>query len=304
MTKVKAHRRWQDATSPIDEVHIHGTSVADQVADRCISNYLYDDEAKVKPQHKMLVDKMVVALLEARDEQDTIPKPKRVVATWLRKHRAIPEGQKHQMLWNKHCFSCRNCCKRFPVMPSPDKPCLGAPSVSRGLVANAAMLGHVPVVISVAGKRKGLLVLCTKCGAYGADKVVLLAKPCQQQKTSRSGPIGMLERGRHPICKDTWVDRVWKYCRPAGGQKACLVDESGYGQGSKRPCTSGIGTAVGVSRVSASTSAKSSGSLSKAAAGTQPSDDAHWEALAEQAQGTIAQDGEWDLSELMDLFGD
>ena len=114
----------------------------------------------------------------------------------------------------------------------------------------------------------------------------------------------MLERGRHPICKDTWVDRVWKYCRPAGGQNACLVDESGYGQGSKRPCTSGIGTAGGVSRVSACTSAKSSDSLSKEAAGTLPSDEGHWRALADQAHSTIAQDGEWDLSELMDIFGE
>ena len=132
---------------------------------------------------------------------------------------------------------------------------------------------------------------------------MLLAKPCQQQKTSRSVPIGMLERGRHPICKGTWVDRVWKYCRPAGGQKAALVAESGYGQGSKRLCTTGIGTAAGASGGSVGPPAMSSSGVTKAS-GTQPPDDAHWGALTDQAHGTIAQDGDWDLSELMDLFGE
>ena len=291
LTKVKAHRKWQDAASPQDEVHIHGNSVADQVADRCIANFLYDDAAKPKPQHKAIVNKMVEALIQAREEQPTIPKPKRVLAAWLRRHKAVPEGDKHQMLWNSHNFSCRNCCKRFPTMPSPSRPCPGAPCVSRGLVATAAKLGHIPVIISTAGKRAGLLVLCTKCGAYGADKVVLLAKPCQQQKTHRSGPIGMLMKGRHPICKDTWVDRVWKYSIPTRSKKAAFVPEDGYGQVPKRPCLRPALPQVGHPQASGPSC-------------TVSADEAQWEALQDHARPTFAQDGEWDLDELMGLFGD
>ena len=175
-------------------------------------------------------------------------------------------------------------------MPLPGKPCPGAPSVSRGLVATAHKLGHVPVMISTAGKRAGLLVLCSKCGAYGADKVVLLAKPCQKQKTNRSGPIGMLLKGRHPICKDTWVDRVWKYSTPGSGSKATFTPEDGYGQSSKRHCRQ--------SPVPQPAGPDMSGPCSSLA------DDANWDAIHEQAGSTFAQDGEWDLDELMSLFGE
>jgi hypothetical protein len=291
MTKVKAHRQWRNATSPCDEEHIHGNSVADQVADRCVSGFLHDDCAKEKPKHKVIIDQMVVALVEARDQQATIPKPKRTVAAWMRKHRAVKDGERHLMLWNKGGFSCQKCCKRFSTMPKPECKCLGAPIASRGIAATAARLGHVPVVISTDGKRKGLLVLCTKCGAYGADKVVLLAKPCQQLKTKRSGPIGMLEKGRHPICKGSWVDRVWKFIPPQGDKRASLAPEGGYGQSSKRTCVRGDGQGAAEGQVAVSTRSRAS-------------DDAHWKELEAQASVTFAQDGDWDLSELAGLFGD
>ena len=173
-------------------------------------------------------------------------------------------------------------------MPSPARPCPGAPLVCRGLVATASRLGHIPVLISTAGKRVGLLVLCTKCGAYGADKVVLLAKPCQQ---NRSGPIGMLLKGRHPICKDSWVDKVWKFSTPVRGLNAVLVPQEGYGQQApKRPCRTAPAQAV---------PPQASGSSSTIAV-----DEANWEALQSLANPTFAQDGEWGLDELMGLFGE
>lgn len=163
--------------------------------------------------------------------------------------------------------------------------------VSRGLVATASRLGHVPVIISTADKRSGLLVLCTRCGAYGADKVVLLAKPCQQNITHRSGPIGMLMEGRRPICKDTWVEKVWKFSTPSRGLKAALVPEGGYGQEPKRPCLRPAPSLAGHPQASGSSSTKSV-------------DEAQWEALQDHGRSTFAQDGEWDLDELMGLFGD
>ena len=146
--------------------------------------------------------------------------------------------------------------------------------------------------------------LTTKCVAYGADKVVLLAKPCQHQRTSRSGPIGMLERGRHPICKGTWVDRVWKYNRPAGGLKGSFVAESGFGQNPKMHCPTKSGSSAGSGQGAPRHPPANVSIGTPKAYGSQPRDDAHWGELADQAQSTLAQGGEWDKSELMDLFGE
>ena len=288
LTKVKAHRKWQNAENPEDECHIHGNAVADQAADRCIANFLYEETSRARPHHKVMVDRMVEALVQAREQQPTIPKPKRVAAAWLRRHKILPDEEKHIMLWNACSFSCRKCCRRYPTMPRPGKPCPGAPNVSRGLVAPAHKVGHVPVMISTEGKRAGLLVLCSKCGAYGADKVVLLAKPCQKQKTTRSGPIGMLLKGRHPICKDTWVDRVWKYSTHESGTKATFTPEEGYGQLPKRHCRP----------------PPSQSGPEVPGPGSSFADDANWDALHDQVGSSVAQEGEWDLDELMGWFGE
>jgi hypothetical protein len=109
------------------------------------------------------------------------------------------------------------------------------------------------------------------------------------QKTKRSGPIGMLERGRHPICKHSWVDRVWKFVPASGNTKASLEPQVGLIQGTKRAGSSGSG-------------GETAASHKVRRVGNEPPDDGHWKEINEQAPVTFAQDGEWDLDELADLF--
>ena len=98
----------------------------------------------------------------------------------------------------------------------------------------------------------------------------------------------MLLKGRHPVCKETWVDRVWKYRPNEGGTSATLIPEEGYGQLPKRQCRPIISQPPGPVGSGASSSGV---------------DDANWEYLREDVGSPIAPEGEWDVDELMSWFG-
>ena len=59
------------------------------------------------------------------------------------------------------------------------------------------------------GEREGMLIICTKCAAYSADRVVKLKSRCPGTSKARQAGLTRLGKGRRPQCPNTWVDKVW-----------------------------------------------------------------------------------------------
>jgi ribonuclease HI len=211
--KVKAHQHIRDDLSDQQQRWIHGNAVADAVANKCIDNHVhdqyFDEEAIALKQHRTFIRKSVQALLDARADMGKAPKPKRTMNQW--RAASVKAGNsQHSLAWTGHKFACKTCFQKFARLPSISHTCTGVPRAGIGAISTATQHGHKPIVACIEGPKHGLIIACIKCGAYSADRIALLAKPCTGKLGLRKYPIIRLSRGRHPYCKASRVTRTWQ----------------------------------------------------------------------------------------------
>jgi hypothetical protein len=218
--KVKAHQKIAPHLSEQEQRWIHGNSIADAVANRCIDNHTYGDtfeeEATELKAHRAFIRQAVQQLCEARTAMGKAPKPKKSMNQWKAASKRAEHSQ-HSLAWTGQKFACRVCFCKFKYLPPISQACKGGPRAGIGAISTATHHGHKPMVACIAGPKQGLIIACVRCGAYSADRIALLAKPCTGRPGLRKYPLIRLSRGHHPYCKASRVDRTWQPGFTAGG---------------------------------------------------------------------------------------
>ena len=195
--------------------HWLGNAVADWAADFSLQAAFADGRAardaaaaSWKAQRALLR----AAVVAARRRLGVPPAPSRRVAAARRAAAFVfPEGERHVWQWDgaRDRFRCARCHRRVRRLPPPANRCLRAhPALARILTSGAA-LGHCLHVCAVQGRMAGVLALCTRCGAHGAECVRLLGRPCPGRVDGRGGSLRAVTAGRHPTRPSSWVECVW-----------------------------------------------------------------------------------------------
>ena len=222
--KVKAHRDVKTAVDNVDLRKILGNLAADFMANKCIADHTEASHGD----RVVLLDKnirkgtkaLVRALDEARSALGIPPKPAKNVVSWARKNKANSDGRQcHHICWGTSGFHCKECFRRFPTLPKPGQACSTAPRALRGIVAQAAELGHSPAAFLMGGLKPGVLAACLACSAYTMDKCRNLGTRCPRKHDSRGNATNRFLKGLHPTCRGTCVIKGvhWKSVSGAPG---------------------------------------------------------------------------------------
>jgi hypothetical protein len=211
--KVKAHRKASDGVDETDTRWIHGNCVADAVANRCLDEHMFEtagnDSAQALKAGKKLLKDIVARLVTAREALGQPPKPKRGIVRWVNKAKSA-NAEVHRLVWRNTSFVCDKCFRRFKQLPKPGAGCNGHPKAGPGAIDIAIAAGHRISVVSMTGDRTGILIVCTKCAAYSAERVVKLKAKCPGSSKCRQAVLVKLGKGKHPQCPRTWVDKIWE----------------------------------------------------------------------------------------------
>ena len=157
--------------------------------------------------------RLAVARLIAVRRRIGVPPPtaRRTADALRRAAFVLPPDERHSWLWHVgsarfRCDGCGRCIRR---LPPPANRCLRThPAVAR-ILASAAGLGHSVHACAVQGRRAGVLAVCTRCGAHGAECVRRLGRPCPGRMDGRGGSLRALSARRHPSCRQSWIERIW-----------------------------------------------------------------------------------------------
>jgi len=224
VVKTAAHRAREDAERAGDLEAWSGNDLADWVAGRTLheADAVHRDArasaARAFRAHRRLVRDIVGRLLRWRAALGVPPPVPRRVAEGRRAAAfALPADQRHAFRWapERRRYRCEGCGRCVARLPRPGNRCLRAHPTLLRILAEAPRLGHCVHVCAVQGRMAGLLAICTRCGAYGAERAHRLRRPCEGPAAGRAAFLRAVSQGRHPVCRASVVERVWAV--PPGG---------------------------------------------------------------------------------------
>ena len=217
--KTRAHRVRADAEAAGDLDRWSGNDVADWAADftlRAASRATLParERAAAARRGQRATLRLAVARLTTVRRRAGVPPPppaRRTVAALRCAASVLPPAEPHSWRWHvgRARFRCDGCGRCVRRLPPPANRCLRTHPALARILAGAAGLGHSVHACAVQGRHAGVLAVCARCGAHGAECVRRLGRPCPRRLDGRGGSLRALSAGRHPSCRQSWIERAW-----------------------------------------------------------------------------------------------
>jgi hypothetical protein len=168
-------------------------------------------------------------LLSLRQALPPVPKPATFGAFARRRFAAPPAGPAHILKWSGRGARCTECYKLFRTCRGWNSACPGAPAASVGVFEQAKGKRHNLATFAMAGRQAGLLIACLRCACFSQVHVCKLNQPCSGNVGTRGTYLRRLLASRHPTDAGTYVQHVLRpWPRATKIQLASLSIPAGF----------------------------------------------------------------------------